>query len=67
MDYVIPLPETRRGNTTFMLFQDHFTEFVIAKAMSDTSALEVEKTVEENIIRRFGALSLIRHDQILNS
>ena len=31
--------------------------------MSDTSALEVAKAFEENIFRRFGALSLIRHDR----
>ena len=63
MDFVIPLPQTRRGNTALLLFQDHFTGFVIAKAMNNTSALEVAKAFEENIFRRFGAPSLIRHDR----
>ncbi|GMF47174.1 unnamed protein product [Phytophthora fragariaefolia] len=45
-----------------MLFQDHFTEFVIAKAMSETGALEVAKDFEECVFRCFGAPSLIRHD-----
>ena len=49
MDFVIPLPQTRRGNTALLLFQDHFTGFVIAKAMIETGALEVAKSFEENI------------------
>ncbi|GMF60214.1 unnamed protein product [Phytophthora fragariaefolia] len=39
MDFVIPLPVTRRGNTALLLFQDHFTGFVIAKAMSETGEI----------------------------
>ncbi|GMF43589.1 unnamed protein product [Phytophthora fragariaefolia] len=63
MDSVIPLPVTRRVNTALLLCQDHFTRFVIAKAMSETGALEVAKAFEECVLRRFGAPSLIRHDQ----
>ncbi|GMF55611.1 unnamed protein product [Phytophthora fragariaefolia] len=63
MDFVIPLPVTRQGNTALLPFQDHFTEFVIAKAMSETGALEVAKTFEGCVFRRFGAPSLIRHDR----
>ncbi|GMF51331.1 unnamed protein product [Phytophthora fragariaefolia] len=47
MDFVIPLPVTRRGNTALLLFQDHFPGLVIAKAMSETGALEVAKAFEE--------------------
>ncbi|GMF38680.1 unnamed protein product [Phytophthora fragariaefolia] len=61
MDFAIPLPRTRRGNTALLSFQDHFTGFVIAKAMGETGALEVAKAFEECIFRRFGAPSLIRH------
>ena len=61
MDFVIPLPVTRRVNTALLLFQDHFTVSVIAKAMSATGALEAAKAFEENIFRRFGAPSIIRH------
>ncbi|GMF58925.1 unnamed protein product [Phytophthora fragariaefolia] len=63
MAFVIPLPRTRRGNTALLLFQDHFTGFVIAKAMSETGALEVAKVFEEGIFRRSGAPSRIRHDR----
>ena len=63
MDCVIPLPRTRRGNTALLLFQDHFTGFVIAKALNDTSVLKIAKAIEENIFRHFGAPSLIRHDR----
>ncbi|KAE9266738.1 hypothetical protein PR003_g32016, partial [Phytophthora rubi] len=63
LDFVIPLPKTTRGNTALLLFQDHFTGFVITKAMSETGALEVAKVFEECVFRRFGAPSLIRHDR----
>ncbi|KAG2914562.1 hypothetical protein PC117_g18266 [Phytophthora cactorum] len=46
MDFVIPLPKTRRCNTALLLFQCSFTGFVIAKAMSDTSALSVAQVFE---------------------
>ncbi|POM63659.1 Reverse transcriptase [Phytophthora palmivora] len=58
MDFVIPLPRTRRGNAALLLFQDHFTGFVIMKAMAETGALEVAKVFEENVFRIFGAPSL---------
>ncbi|POM57502.1 Reverse transcriptase [Phytophthora palmivora] len=57
MDFVIPLPRTRRGNTALLLFQDHFTGFVIAKAMAETGALKVAKCLPD------GAASLVRHDR----
>ncbi|KAJ0389950.1 hypothetical protein ATCC90586_010661 [Pythium insidiosum] len=41
MDFVTPLPASRQGNTSLLLFQDSFSGFVMAKAMSDTSALAV--------------------------
>ncbi|OWZ09685.1 hypothetical protein PHMEG_00017571 [Phytophthora megakarya] len=63
MDFVIPLPRSRRGNTALLLCQCSFTGFMIAKAMSDTDALTVAKVFEECIYRRFGAPSLIRYDR----
>ncbi|KAE8887516.1 hypothetical protein PF003_g28530 [Phytophthora fragariae] len=63
MDFVIPLPKTRRGNTALLLFQCAFTGFVMGNAMADTSALRVAQAFEECVYRRFGAPSLIRHDR----
>ncbi|KAE9168194.1 hypothetical protein PF004_g28583 [Phytophthora fragariae] len=63
MDFVIPLPKSRRGNTALLLFQCSFTGFVMGKAMSDTTALVVAQAFEECVYRRFGAPSLIRHDR----
>ncbi|OWZ16025.1 hypothetical protein PHMEG_00010245 [Phytophthora megakarya] len=60
MDFVIPLPKSRRGNTALVLFQ-----FVIAKPMSDTTARKVAQVFEECIYQRFGVPSLIRHDRDL--
>ncbi|GMF42351.1 unnamed protein product [Phytophthora fragariaefolia] len=47
MDFVIPLPKSRRGNTAQLLFQCAFTGFVMAMAMSDTSVLCVVQAFEE--------------------
>ncbi|KAG3111113.1 hypothetical protein PI125_g9434 [Phytophthora idaei] len=63
MDFVLPLPKTRRGNTALLLFQCSFAGFIIAKAMSYTSALSVAQVFEECVYQRFGAPSLIRHDR----
>ncbi|GMF39077.1 unnamed protein product [Phytophthora lilii] len=63
MDFVIPLPKSQRKNTALLLFQFSCTGFVIAKAMSDTSALMVAQGFEECVYRRFGAPYLIRHDR----
>ena len=63
MDFAILLPITRSGNTAIFLFHDHFTGFVIAKAISATGALKVAKEFEKNIFLRFGAPSVIPHDR----
>ena len=61
IDFFIPFPVTQRVSTALLLFQDHFTEFVISKARNATGALKVAEAFEENILRRFGVPSLIRH------
>lgn len=62
MDFVLPLPATGRGNTALLLFQCIFSGYVMCKAMSSTTALEVAQAYEEVVFRRFGASSYIRHD-----
>ncbi|OWZ15134.1 hypothetical protein PHMEG_00011276, partial [Phytophthora megakarya] len=63
MDFVIPLPKSRRGNTALLLFQCAFTGYVMGKTMADTTALRVAQALEECVHRRFGAPSFIRHDR----
>ena len=63
MDFVLPLPKSWRGSSALILLHDHSTQFFISKATSNTGALEAAKAFEENIFRRFGAPSLIRHDR----
>ncbi|OWZ02769.1 reverse transcriptase [Phytophthora megakarya] len=63
MDFVIPLPKSRRGNTALLLFRCTFTGFVVAKPMSDTTAFKVAQVFDECIYRWFGAPSLINHDR----
>jgi transposase InsO family protein len=63
MDFVLPLPESRQGNTALLLFQDMFTGYIMSKAMRDTSAQAVAEAYEEVVFRRFGASAELRHDR----
>ncbi|GMG17940.1 unnamed protein product [Phytophthora fragariaefolia] len=63
MDFVTPLPKSRRRNTSLLLFQCSFTGYVIAKAMCSTKAQDVAEAFEEYVFRRFGAPTMIRHDR----
>ncbi|POM61219.1 hypothetical protein PHPALM_29801, partial [Phytophthora palmivora] len=63
MDFVTHLPKSDRGNTFLLLFQDSFSGFVMCKPMSSTTAQDVAEVYEEQVFRRFGASSMLRHDQ----
>ncbi|POM77712.1 Reverse transcriptase, partial [Phytophthora palmivora] len=63
MDFVTHLPKSDRGNTFLLLFQDSFSGFGMCKPMSSTTAQDVAEVYEEQVFRRFGASSMLRHDQ----
>ncbi|OWY92787.1 reverse transcriptase, partial [Phytophthora megakarya] len=63
IDFVTELPESDRGNTYLLLFQDQFSGYVMCKPMRNTEAQDVAEAYEECVFRRFGASSMIRHDQ----
>ncbi|GMF40891.1 unnamed protein product [Phytophthora fragariaefolia] len=63
MDFVTHMPESERGNTFLLLFQDAFSGFVMCKPMRSTTAQDVAEVYEECVFRRFGASSMVRHDQ----
>ena len=63
LDFVIPLPASRRGNVALLLFQDMFSGYVLCKPMKETDALSVAKAFEEVVFQRFGAPEVIRHDR----
>ncbi|POM75203.1 Reverse transcriptase, partial [Phytophthora palmivora] len=63
MDFVTHLPESVRGNTFLLLFQDMFSGYVMCKPMASTTAQDVAEAYEESVFRRIGASSVIRHDQ----
>ncbi|GMF22025.1 unnamed protein product [Phytophthora fragariaefolia] len=62
MDFVTHMPESERGNTFLLLFQDVFSGFVMCKPMRSTTAQAVADVYEECVFRRFGASSMVRHD-----
>ena len=55
MDFVIPLPTTRRGTIALLLFQDYFTGFVIAKDMDARGVFAVAEALKKT---SFAALEL---------
>ncbi|KAE9083581.1 hypothetical protein PF006_g26662 [Phytophthora fragariae] len=57
------MPESARGNTFLLLFQDTFSGYIMCKPMSSTTAQDVAEAYEEQVFRRFGTSSMIRHDQ----
>ncbi|GMF47850.1 unnamed protein product [Phytophthora fragariaefolia] len=63
MAFVTYLPESERGNTFLLLFQVAFSGFVMCKPMRSTTAPDVAEVYEECVFRRFGASSMVRHDQ----
>ncbi|GMF36802.1 unnamed protein product [Phytophthora fragariaefolia] len=63
MNFVTHMPESERGNTFILLFQDAFSGFVMCKPMRSTTAQDVADVYEECVFRRFGASSMARHDQ----
>jgi len=63
MDFATHLPKSERGNTFLLLFPDVFSGYVMCKPMSSTTAQDVAEVYEEQVFRRFGASSLVRHDQ----
>ncbi|OWZ03353.1 reverse transcriptase [Phytophthora megakarya] len=63
MDFVTHMPESARGNTFLLLFQDMFSGYVMCKPMSSTTAQDVAEAYEEQVFQRFGPSSMIRHDQ----
>ncbi|POM59261.1 reverse transcriptase [Phytophthora palmivora] len=46
-----------------LLFQDMFSGYVMCKPMSSTTAQDVAEACEERVFQRFGASSMIHHDQ----
>ncbi|GMF51710.1 unnamed protein product [Phytophthora fragariaefolia] len=59
MDFITHL----RGITFLLLFQDAFSGYVMCKPMSSTTAQDVAEAYEELVFKRFGASSMLRHDQ----
>ncbi|OWZ00886.1 LOW QUALITY PROTEIN: reverse transcriptase [Phytophthora megakarya] len=60
MDPIPSLPRSRKGNTELLIWVDLFTGYLIAKASSSRS---VPESYEECVLRRFGAIEMIRHDR----
>ncbi|OWY91993.1 LOW QUALITY PROTEIN: reverse transcriptase, partial [Phytophthora megakarya] len=51
MDFVTELPESDRGNTYLLLFQDQFSGYVMCKPMRNTEAQDVAEAYEEDLLK----------------
>lgn len=63
MDHVPSLPESYQGQTELLVWVDHFTGFVIAKATASREAQVIAAAYEECVFRLLGASEAIRHDR----
>ena len=63
MDFVIPLPGIRRGNTELLLFQDLFYGICDCESHERDVSTKGSEIVKNIIFRPFGASILNRHDR----
>ncbi|OWZ03834.1 LOW QUALITY PROTEIN: reverse transcriptase [Phytophthora megakarya] len=59
MNFVTHMPESAKGNTFLLTFSG----YVMCKPIPATTAQDVAEAYEEQVFQRFGACSMIRHDQ----
>ncbi|KAF0690779.1 Aste57867_17859 [Aphanomyces stellatus] len=63
MDFAVELPKSNRGNTVLEVFLDWYTAFVMVKATPRRDASTTAQAFEEQVFRRFGACTQLRHDR----
>ena len=63
IDFVGPLPKTKRGNRYIIVAMDYLTKWPEAKAVSNATAEETEKFIYEDIICRHGCPQIILTDR----
>src|ERR1044071_5989007 len=63
VDFIGPLPETKRGNKYIIVAMDYLTRWPEARAMPAATALEASKFIYEDIICRHGIMDIIHTDQ----
>src|ERR1044072_6578537 len=63
VDFVGPLPETKRGNKYIIVAMDYLTRWPEARATPTATAMEASKFIYEDIICRHGIIDIIYTDQ----
>jgi transposase InsO family protein len=63
LDFVGPLPTTKRGNTVMLVVVDYFTKWGEAFALPDQTAQTTADCLVENFFSRFGLPERIHSDQ----
>lgn len=66
IDIVGPIPRSSSGHEWLLVVSDHFTKFVQAFPMRNTSAVTLAKKVMDEYICRFGYLESLHSDQEAN-
>src|ERR1044071_1907148 len=63
VDFVGPLPETKRGNRYIIVAMDYLTRWPEVRATTSATAVEASKFIYEDIIYRHGIVDIIHTDQ----
>ncbi|KAH9149768.1 hypothetical protein AeRB84_007273 [Aphanomyces euteiches] len=63
MDFAVDLPKSTRGNTVLVVFLDWYTAFIMVKAIPRRDAFTTAQAFEEQVFRRLGACTQVRHDR----
>ena len=63
LDYMGPLPETRRGNKHILALMDHFTKWCETFSTADKNASTVAKIFIDRVFSRFGPPVVLHSDQ----
>ena len=63
INFVGPLPRTKRENRYIIVAMDYLTKWPEARAISNATAEETEKFIHEDIICRHGCLQIILMDR----
>jgi len=62
IDFMVPCPQTKLGNTVIFVCLDQFTNFVWLEPMRKASTGEVARFLEKNIFYQFAVPELMHSD-----
>lgn len=62
VDFIGPLPRSRKGNTVLLVVTDHFSKFVIIQPLREAKTTALTKFLEEMVFLLFGVPEILISD-----